>query len=155
MTEYRLPRARYVSGTQVDATTEERLRVLVEQGRHDDEIAETLNHDATTRGLGRQWDAQAVARVRRRLRVSRPGAFPANKALPDRRPDGLYSTRGVAARFGVRPRTVSRWVQIGKLQIADGGGPRDPAWFDLDQQTIDRLEAHMAEVSKLRGGGAS
>lgn len=155
VSEYRLPRARHVSGTQVHAATEERLRLLVEEGRYDDEIAEQLNRDATTTGMGKRWDAESVARVRRRIGVVRPGSFPGKTPLPDRRPDGLYSTRGVAVRFGVARRTVSRWVQIGKLQISDGGGPREPAWFELDQETIERLEAHMVEVSKLRGGGAS
>lgn len=155
VTEYQLPRARHVSGVHVDADTEERLRRLVLAGRLDHEIAEELNRDARTTGKGRRWDTEAVARVRRRLKVARPGSFPGNQPLPDRRADGMYSTRGVAARLGVQQRTVSRWVKVGLLEVADGGGARQATWFKLDEQTIDRLQAHLAEVSKLRGEGAS
>lgn len=88
ITEYFTKRARHVSGIQVDAATEDRLRCLVEQGHHDDDVADILNREATRTGTGKHWDAHAVARVRYRLRVARPGSFPANKALPTSGPTG-------------------------------------------------------------------
>ena len=105
-------------------------------------------------------NGQALGRPCRGARALPPpggstGLVPGQQGAPDQRSDGLYSSRGVAARFGVRPRTVSRWVQTGLLQIADGGTRREPAWFELDPVTVDRLEAYMTKVSKLRGGGAS
>ena len=110
VTEYRLRRARYVSGVQVDAETEERIRRLVLDGHYDQQIAEELNRDARTTGSQRPWNRKAVARVRRRLGVRRPGATPAREPAPDRRADGLYSTLAVAKRFGVQRRTVTRWA---------------------------------------------
>ncbi len=155
VTEYRLCRARCVSGTQVDAETEERIRRRVLDGRYDEQIAEELNRDARTTGTQRRWDRKAVARVRRRLGVRRPGATPSHQPAPDRRGDGLYSTRAVAKCFGVQRRTVTRWAKIGLLEVVDGGGHGRPAWFRLDEETVERLKAHVAKVSKFRPGGAS
>jgi len=155
VTEYRLGRARYVSGTQVDMDTEERIRDLVLQGRYDEQIAEQLNIEERVTGKQRRWDKVAVARVRRRLKVLRPGATPPNKPVPDQRADGLYSTRAVAKRFGVPTRTVNRWAKVGILEVADGGGHGRPSWFKLDDETVRHLEEHMAKVSKFRRRGAS
>lgn len=155
ISEYRLSRMRNVSGTQVALSTEERIRGLVLQGQVDDQIATTLNSEGLVTGMQRRWNRDAVARVRRRLGVRRPGSFPANQKVPDRRADGLYSTRGVAQRFGVTARTVTRWAQNGALEIADSGGPRSPAWFCLDSTTIEQVKANIAKVSKFRQRGAS
>lgn len=155
VSEYLVDRVRHVSGTQVDPEVEDLIRDNVGLGRHDEEIAAHLRSGGLTTGMGGQWDSAAVARVRRRLGVSRPGAFPSNKPLPERRPDGLYSTRGVAARFGVATRTVSQWAKKGRLEVADGGVGRQAAWFRLDEQTIKRLEEHIAKYAKQSGEGAS
>lgn len=159
VTEHRLARIAHVSGTQVDKAIEDRLRVLVERGRQDNEIAESLNADGLSTGMANRWSAEGVARVRRRLRIARPGSFPANIPLPERRTDGLYSARGVAARFGVARRTVHGWVKNGRLAVAERGGPREPFWFDLDEATVERLEVHLrtwgSKRSKPHGRGAS
>ena len=155
VTEHRLGRARYVSGTHADMETEERIRALVQKGNYDEKIAEQLNDEERVTGKQRRWDQAAVARVRRRLKVLRPGATPPNKPVPDQRADGLYSTRAVAERFGVPTRTVNRWAKVGILEPADGGGHGRPSWFNLDDETIERLEAHVAKVAKFRRGGAS
>jgi len=155
ITEYRLPRARYVSGTKVSRAAEERIRELVLKGHFDVEIAEKLNRGDLVTGTKRRWDRDAVGRVRRRLGVTRPGAQPPHQPVPDQREDGLYSTRAVAKRFGVGKRTVTRWAQIGLLEVAAGGGHGRAMWFKLDDETVDRLDAYVAEVSKFRPGGAS
>jgi len=155
VTEYRLGRARYVSGTHADMDTEERIRDLVLKGHYDEKIAEQLNNEERVTGKQRPWDQAAVGRVRRRLKVPRPGATPPNKPIPDQRADGLYSTRAVAERFGVPTRTVNRWAKVGILDAADGGGHGRPSWFKLDDETVARLEAHVAEVTKFHRGGAS
>ena len=155
VTEFRLGRARHVSGTQAHMETEERIRDLVLQGRYDEQIAEQLNREERVTGKQRLWDQAAVARVRRRLKVQRPGARPANEPVPNQRADGLYSTRGVAERFGVHTWTVARWAQDGIVEVADGGGHGRPAWFKLDESTVARVEAHLVGVSIPCDQGAS
>lgn len=154
VTEYRVGRPSQAGGARPKRRTEDRLRSLVETGHHDHQIAEDLNGAGLTTGTGRRWTAKAVAGVRRRLGVVRPGSVPGNQPVPDRRADGLYSSRGVAARFGVTQQTVSRWARKGQLQVAESGGGHRPDWFELDEQTIQSLEAHMAEMFKPRRGGA-
>lgn len=155
VTEFQLPRARYVSGTQVDPSTEDCIRRLVQQGKYDEQVAAELNGQGRTTGMRRAWDSESVARVRRRLGVERPAAVPAHKPVPDRRLDGLYSTRAIAATIGVTPRTITRWTQMGVIEIAEGGKPGRAAWYVLDETEIERLKAHAAEVSKFRGRSAS
>lgn len=155
ISELHLPRARYVNPCQADATTEERIRELVQEGWFDDDIADELNRSRLATGKHRAWDRDAVARVRRRLGVSRPGAVPAHDPTPLRRADGLYSTRGVAERFGVPRRTVTGWAKAGHLEIAEGGGHGRPAWYNLGDREVQRLEEQVARFAKLRGRGAS
>ncbi|MDP2317233.1 MAG: hypothetical protein Q8P41_30380 [Pseudomonadota bacterium] len=152
VTEHQLPRARYAGGARASRDAEALVRRLVSTGAYDKEIADTLNHE---RAGGRRWTEEAVARLRLRLGVSRPFATPAHEPAPDRRGDGLWSSRGVARRFAVKTRTVSGWVKLGVLVPVDGGGPARAAWFDLDDDAIRRVEAYLATSAKFHRRGAS
>lgn len=155
VTEFILPRARYVNPCRADGNTEQQIRRLIELGKFDDQIAEELNAGGASTGKQRPWDHAAVARVRKRLGISRPGAVPANEPTPHQRADGLYSTRGVAERFGVAKRTVTGWAQAGYLPVAEGGMRGRPSWYKLDPKTIKKLERLIARFAYLRKGGAS
>ena len=153
VTETIIGRARYVSGTKVDDETEDLVRCLVQEGKYDGEIVEILNSRPFA-DEKRTWNREAVARLRLRLGVSRPAATPYHELVPLRRSDGLWSSRGVADRFGVTRRTVGNWVHAGLIQVADGGSQSRPAWFDLDEATVERIQAHLAERSKIPGGAS-
>jgi hypothetical protein len=98
-------------------------------------------------GHGNAWSASSIQGLRLRRGISRtdqPSMRP-----PDRRADGLYSVRGVAARFGVTPGIVRYWVEKGWLVgIREDGAPGRPLWFHLDRVTVRRIE----DV-KMRGYG--
>lgn len=156
VTEFHLSRTRYVNPCQAATAAEERIRTLVGEGSlDDDEIADNLNREGLVTGKRRAWDGPAVAHVRRRLGASRPGVFPPDEPMPLQRSDGLYSTRGLAERFGVPRRTITGWAKAGHLEVVQGGGHGHPSWYNLDDHTIKRLEELMARSAKLRNRGAS
>lgn len=111
----------------------ERIRELCEEGDDDSAIARKLDEAGFRTGRGRAWDRAAVARVRVELGLRR------SKHPVDQRPDGTYSARGVAARFGVTVETVHRWAELGWLEVHDPGGRGRPAWYRLDDATLERI----------------
>lgn len=78
------------------------------------------------RGRGNPWSAKSVLWACSCHRIRR--ALPANERLPDRRTDGLYSVRGVAARLGVTDHIVRYWVEKDWLKVAERGLHRE-LWF--------------------------
>lgn len=155
VTEYLVERKRYRSGGQAKPDAEQQIRGLVARGQYDKDIAVALNREGLKTGGGKAWSIQSVRRVRARLGVNRPAATPATTRAPDLRSDGLYSTRAVAERFGVSKGTVARWVKAGHLHVADGGGRGRPAWFELDENTVARLQLCVSSASKNSRGSAS
>ncbi|MEN8182810.1 MAG: recombinase family protein [Myxococcota bacterium] len=148
-TELLVDRPRWHSATRTEA--EETIRTLVEQGEYDDQIAVALNGVGLTTAHGRPWDRASVRRVRGRLGIRRPMATPPGEKLPDRRADGLYSTRGVANRFAVSTPTVRKWVKLGILSPAEGGGRGCAAWFELDSDAVARIQAQLDEQTASVG----
>jgi DNA invertase Pin-like site-specific DNA recombinase len=155
VTDHFVERPQFVSGTQHAPGIDDTVRRLVACGKYDDQIAEILNQEGSTIGMGRAWDIHSVRRMRVRLGVARPGATLALTSAPDQRPDGLYSIRAVAARFGVSESMVRSWTKSGRLSVADGGGRGRSAWFNLDDETVARLEAHLGRRRNNEGQGAS
>lgn len=154
VSEHQLPRARYAGAGRASRSAEALVARLVGEGLYDEAIVPRLNAEASA-GRKTPWNMEGVARLRRRLGVSRPFAIPAHEPAPDRRGDGLWSSRGVARRFGVKTRTVSGWVKLGVLVPVDGGGPARAAWFDLDEIAIGQVEAYIVRSAKHDPRGAS
>ena len=122
------------------------IRALVAKKKTDAQIAAALNTRGLRTGHDNAWSAGTVQGVR--LRHGMLSSQRSTRA-PDRRADGLYSVRGVAARFGVTSAIVGYWVVKGWLVSVEGGGAsKRAAWFRLDRATVGRLEAAM-----LRGYG--
>lgn len=153
ITEHHVGRARYAGGTPTDPAIRDRIRQLIEEGVYDKEIVAILNREGASTAQPR-WDQKRVARQRYRLGVKRPQAIAAHSPAPERRPDGLYSSRGLAMRFNVTTRTVSFWVKAGILVPAEAGGQGRAAWFNLDDSTIQRLKAHIAGSTKFSQGAS-
>jgi DNA invertase Pin-like site-specific DNA recombinase len=155
VTDLQIDRPRTVTAYRTAQVAEDRIRQLVSSGQDDGGVAEQLNRSGLTTYSGRPWDPERVLRVRRRLGVTSPRASRIGHAVPEHRGDGLLSTQALARRFGVTGSTVIRWVKIGLLEVADGGGQGRPRWFRLDEPTIERLEAYQATSAKYRKKGAS
>jgi hypothetical protein len=104
--ELTLPRR----ATDVRATPPETIQLiatLLEQKRSDREIAAELNQRGLLSGVKRAWDKGAVRWVRRRYSLRcQPAGRRGRPRQPERRADGLYSTRGVAVLLGVTETTV-------------------------------------------------
>ena len=139
---------------QRDQSTDDSIRCLTGPGVSDAEISQELNARGALTPGGRPWTPGAVRRVRRRLSIRHAQTT----ALTG--DDGLYSTRGVAERFGVTTSTVSRWCQQGLLQAAKPGSRRHSAWYRLDDESVLRIEEHLRRASAAQAtppatGGAS
>jgi DNA invertase Pin-like site-specific DNA recombinase len=132
------------------ATNSEAIAVIRDRaadGRADADIATELNRRGLPTGKGRPWNEAAVRWVRSRHHLRRPHAQPPGVRAPDRRSDGLYSVHGIAARFRVTDHIVRYWMEKGWLRAVEGG-PGRTWWFELDRETIRRLQA-----AKARGYG--
>lgn len=123
----------------------ETIRALTEAGKSDVDIVTALNSRGLSTGRRQPWSASAIRWTRWRHGIRRE--VQANERLPERRQDGLYSVRGVAAHLDVTEHIVRYWVEKGWLKIAEGGD-RQPLWFRLDRATLERLRA-----AKARGYG--
>jgi len=155
VTEHRASRPLHTTSTRTSSAAENLIQQLVAQGLYDDQIAIELTRNGLVTGRDRPWDQAGVSRIRRRLGIARPSATRTQEAVPDRRADGLYSTAGVARRFDVPRHRIDQWVRTGCLAISDGGGRGRPSWFNLDDDTIKRLEAHMDVALNPSQRGAS
>lgn len=132
----------------VSETAVARIRELAAAGRQDDRIAERLNAEGVATAWGRSWNGHKVGWTRRRNGISPAAVDPTHASpLPDRHPDGRYSMRGAARRFGVGTDAVRRWIVQGHVAASreDFGGYRNVWWIDLNETTVAQLERLIAQ----------
>jgi transposase len=131
------------------ATSEDAVTLISElctEGWRDSEIAAELNRRGLMTGGARIWGPNSVRWVRFRHGLARREA-PRRKPDPTQGADprdGLYTSRMLAARFGVGETTVLRWVSRGLLRPEAGGGKGYSFRFRLDQKT----EAVLQEAAR-------
>lgn len=113
------------------------IRELCERGETDAEMAAELDRRGLRTGARCSWTAEAVRRVRYDHDMYRSSVK--GHRAPQRREDGLWSVRGVAAEVGVKPSLVRYWTRTGVLEPAEVGGPGRPHWFLMDRATLERL----------------
>jgi hypothetical protein len=120
----------------------ERLRELVGQGHHDDEVADQLNREGLPTGTGLEWNGERVLAARRNYQIPRVAKDRQRMPpLPAQDPQGRYSVPGAESLLGVGRGTIYRWIQEGLLKAdrADYGTHRDVYWIQLDDATIVEL----------------
>jgi DNA invertase Pin-like site-specific DNA recombinase len=119
-----------------DPETVERVRQLA-SGHTDDEIAEILNKEGRTAGLGGPFTTKKIKWIRHAYRIG--SACPQGPAAcPDgQRGDGRYSVQAAAELLNINISTVVTWCKSGKL---DGiqAAPHGPWWVRLTPEVIDR-----------------
>jgi DNA invertase Pin-like site-specific DNA recombinase/DNA-binding transcriptional MerR regulator len=139
VSDFTIPRPKV---TKRDATSEgeivESIRSLMKQ-KTDAQIADELNRRGLRNLLGRPWTEGAIAGVRKRHDLT-SGPRPSELSPPYRRPDGLYSLRGVAMRLDISEQAAHNWVRRGWLSPVERGGQGGARWFKLDDPTIARLQ---------------
>ena len=130
------------------------IRQLVREGTRATEIAEQLNERGLVTASGLPWTNTLIHAHCLYNEVRWPKRMPSSVRQPDRRRDGLYSLRGVAARLALTESAARHWVKRGWLSPAEGGSKGHPSWFRLDQVTIRRLErfrdAHIRDASRQK-----
>jgi DNA invertase Pin-like site-specific DNA recombinase len=114
-------------------------------GRTDDAIAAALNAHGLHSGRGQPFTATAVAWIRYKYQIRKPGSDPRMAARLDARPDGRYSTRALALQLGVTISTVHYWREHGiipAIQETPGG----PWWHTVTPAVLAALRQHIRRV---------
>ena len=105
-------------------TTQEKLRTSEQvvqtvrelaAGRTDSEIATELNQRGLLSGRGRAFTASAVAWIRWKFQIDKPGSDPGFARRVGIRSDGSYSTSALAEKLGVGIHTIHYWREKGLL----------------------------------------
>lgn len=119
----------------------------------DAQLAAVLVGQHLRTGRGRPWTATAVCSARHANGLFRYDKAEHSAASLERRPDGRYSTRGVAAQLGVDRATVHYWRQIGLLE-----GFQDPdsrTWsFSLPAELAEKLRSRKRITRNRKQPGA-
>ena len=111
-------------------------------GRTDAAMAEALNAQGLASGRGRPFTAKAVAWIRHRSQIRKPGSDRQVAARTSARADGRFSTRALATRLGVSIATIHYWRAQGVLpaiQELPGG----PWWHEITPEVLARLRTHI------------
>lgn len=140
VSDFTIPRPRQATAW---TRTEEALaliRTLVSRKQTSAEIAEALNRHGLTNNRGEPWRESAVQALRYRHGLPHEG--PSRSRMPNRRSDGLYSKRGVAARLDVTEGVVDYWLRQGWLRPIGHSSRGRASWFRLDPATVSRLRTH-------------
>jgi DNA invertase Pin-like site-specific DNA recombinase len=132
--------AKQLPGRQTGDEAVQLIVQMVRRSRPATEIAEELNARGLLTASGREWTNLDVHSYCRHHGVQWRKRMPSSTRRPEQRRDGLYSTRGVAARLDVSENAVRHWVACGWLEVADGGSRGRPCWFQLDEPTVEKLK---------------
>lgn len=117
-----------------------RIRMLISDGRHDDEIAAAFNHDGLVTTKHKAWTAHAITHLRHNHGIAKRPR-PRNLPLPDRHPaTSEYSVPGAARRLGVTPRQVRRWIEQGVVGVRrERVGRYNAYWLKIDDALAKKL----------------
>jgi DNA invertase Pin-like site-specific DNA recombinase len=116
--------------------------------KDDKQIAAELNRRGIPTGAGQSWTVPAVQRLRYSEGLYRPS--PRARRAPHHDEQGRWSIHAVAATVGVKPAVVRFWMQSGALEPVARGGPGHPAWFEIDDATLERLRELKSQMQARR-----
>jgi DNA invertase Pin-like site-specific DNA recombinase len=119
----------------------------------DAQLADELNRRGVATGAGVAWTPEAVRRLRYAEGWHRPSTCA--RRAPARNARGLWSVHAVAEAVGVTPGTVRLWVAQRVLEPVQRGGPGRPAWFRIDDATLERLRGVHAAMRARRTPSAN
>ena len=115
-------------------------------GRTDAAIAEALHAQGLRSSRGTPFTARAVAWIRHKHQIRKPGSDRQVAATTRARADGRYSTRALATHLGVSIATIHYWREKGlipALQDLPGG----PWWHEVTPEVLGALRAHIRRAS--------
>lgn len=138
----------YEASADVEAI-EQRVRELNAAGLMDAQIAATLTAEGyRTARLHRPFTGKVVWLLRQKWGISTV-KLNGKEHNPAQWEDGTYSVEGAAARLGVYPGTIHKWLKVGKLtgyQLAKGM----PWKVYLTAEDIARLQEWLRRARRLR-----
>jgi DNA invertase Pin-like site-specific DNA recombinase len=128
-------------GGATPTTIVERVRGLIAQGVHDEDIAQRFNDEGLVTAKHQRWTTNAIRHVRNDHAIEK-ARRPRVAVLPERHPiTNRFSVPGAAKRFGVTTRAVQHWIHAG---IVVGHRERyaqyDAWWLDIDDELARKLD---------------
>lgn len=138
LTELEIPRPlRAYEVRRTDPRVVERVRQLV-TAHNDYEIADRLNEEGFTSGMGGTFTKSKVSWIRHAYEIPSqcadwPGLHPSGQ-----RGDGRYSAKAAADLLNVTVSTIAEWCKAGRLDSVQAR-PRGPRWIKLTPEIIAQL----------------
>jgi hypothetical protein len=129
-------------GTSVEAI--QAIRELAD-GRTDSEIATQLNRRGLLSAKGRCFTASAVAWIRLKYQISKPGIDPGFARSVGIRSDGSYSTSALAQKLGVGIHTIHYWREKG-IVSAFQETSKGPWWHRVTPEVLKTLRDKIRRV---------
>jgi DNA invertase Pin-like site-specific DNA recombinase len=119
----------------------DRIRDLIRQGLHDEDIARRFNDDGLLTAKRRRWTAKAIQHLRNDHSIEK-ARQPRRPVLPERHPvTNRFSVPGAAKRFGVSPSAVQYWIKTGVVVAhRERYEQYDAWWLDIDEALAFKLE---------------
>lgn len=119
----------------------ERIRDLIGQGLHDEDVAQRFNDEGLVTAKHGRWTSNAIQHLRHDHAIEK-ARRPRVAVLPDRHPvTKRYSIPGAAKRFGVTTSAVQHWIHDG---IVVGHRERyaqyNAWWLDIDDELARKLD---------------
>jgi DNA invertase Pin-like site-specific DNA recombinase len=138
LTTLRLPRLQTSwEARQTDRVVVERVRALAAM-HPDAQIAQLLNAEGATAGMGGSFTASKVQWIRSAYSIAtgcpeQPSACPSGQ-----RGDGRYSARAAAELLSVDVSTIAAWCASGRLESIRSA-PHGPRWITLTPEVVAAL----------------
>lgn len=127
----------------------DRIRDLIGQGLHDEDIAQRFNDEGLVTAKHGQWTPHAIQHLRNQHAIEKARRL-RTAVLPDRHPvTNRYSVPGAAKRFGVTTRTVQYWIQTGMVVgYRERYAQYEAWWLDIDDKLAAKLDRSLRAQRK-------
>jgi DNA invertase Pin-like site-specific DNA recombinase len=127
----------------------DRIRELIEQGLHDDDIAQRFNDEGLITAKQRRWTARSIKNLRVNHSIEKTRK-PRAAVLPERHPvTKRYSVPGAAKRFGVTISAIQHWIRLGVVPAhRERYAHYDAWWLDIDDALAAKLDRSISARRK-------
>jgi hypothetical protein len=119
----------------------DRIRNMVEQGLHDEDIAQRFNDEGLITAKQQQWTPRSIKHLRNdfEIKIARRARV---AVLPERHPvTNWYSIPGAAKRFGITTGAVQHWIRAGTVVAhRERYAHYDAWWLDIDETLALKLD---------------
>lgn len=127
----------------------DRIRDLIGQGLHDEDIAQRFNDEGLLTTRRGRWTSHAIRHLRHDHSIEKDRQ-PRAAILPERHPiTRRFSIPGAAKRFGVTTRAVQHWIRTGVVVAhRERYAQYNAWWLDIDETLAEKLDRARSARSK-------